>query len=141
MDIMDKSFLLNRVYVSDYSFALSPSYKIEDDIPERLHATLMHRFEKIDADHAKVEIRVVLGGQKADPYYFALVVGGIIQEKDFGVDPKNKEALWETALAILFPYARSMTSTLTSLAGVRAYVLPVINVRKFFENGTKKSGK
>lgn len=141
MDAMDKSFLLNKLYVSNYSFVVSPTYSVEEDASDRIPATLMHRYEKIDNDHARVEIRVVLGAKKKSPYSFELVFGGIFEEKEYDEDPINKDALVETALAVLFPYVRALTTSLTSMSGVNGYVLPVINVHKFFAGKATKGKK
>lgn len=141
MDAMDKFFLLNKLYISNYSFVVSPTYSANDDTMDRIPATLMHRYEKIDDDHARVEIRVLLGGKKESPYSFELVVGGIFEEKNYDKDPLNKDALVETALAVLFPYVRALTTSLTSMSGVNGYILPVINVHKFFVGKATKGKK
>ena len=44
------------------------------------------------------------------------------------------EAKWETnAIAIMFPYLRSMVSMITSSSGREPIILPTMNVAKLFE--------
>ena len=47
---------------------------------------------------------------------------------------------WEpNALAILFPYARSIISSFTAQSGIPAIILPTVNIAKIFQDSSRNS--
>jgi preprotein translocase subunit SecB len=64
--------------------------------------------------------------EKDYPFYLHMSVTG-----DFSVDPlveENLQLIETNAVAILFPYLRSLVSTITANANVAPLILPPINV-------------
>ena len=67
------------------------------------------------------------------PFEMKIVITGY-----FTIENNNEEINFEpNAIAILYPYIRSIVSTYTANTNVNALILPIINVNKLIEN-TKK---
>lgn len=72
------------------------------------------------------------------PFNMNLSLTGIF-EIDFTDIDKMREFAETNAVAILFPYLRSMVSTYTANANVSPLILPPINVVSLMEQGEKHS--
>lgn len=98
-----------------YSFNFSKALMLlsEHDIQENLCVNIFYS-EEGEFDTAQYKLSVELAGR--------FVCNEPWQKK------------WEAnVLAILFPYLRSIVSTLTSLSGREPIVLPTVNVASLFE--------
>lgn len=142
MDSKENSeVLLEKMYVGNFRFDILQSDNSIQSKTHEITTKVMHRFSKIDADRAQVELRAVLGGNKGDPYRLDVIVGGVFNTKNFEDDPRKLDFMKNGTLAILFPYLRSTLASLTSIAGVNISFLPVVNTRKFFGDQIKKDDK
>ena len=56
----------------------------------------------------------------------------------FTIENENKINFEPNAIAILYPYIRSIVSTYTAQANIMPLILPVINVNKFIEDNEKE---
>lgn len=70
--------------------------------------------------------------EKHYPFTMELVIEGM-----FTINPEEKGNVIEkyqgNAMAILFPYARSLVSTYTANSNVSALILPTININKYLK--------
>ena len=82
----------------------------------------------------KLRTKVFVGENEETALRFASVelVGNFKSNMD--ISP-----VWETnALAILFPYARSIISGITAQSGFPPVILPTVNIAKMFKEAEKK---
>lgn len=70
---------------------------------------------------------------KTNTYLKCVVTGVFIQENDSEID------LTPNAVAILFPYLRSIISDVTSKGSKSPIILPPINIHEFLENAEKSN--
>lgn len=113
-------------------YAEEISYKYEKIERAKEKVTIDNDFEiqvgKQDDKNFAIKIIYVVKKQKDLPYNIKVVYIGEFEyhgeEKD-GIDK-----YLDNAVAILFPYLRTLISSLTMIAGVRPLVLPILNVQK-----------
>mgnify|MGYP003285924755 CR=1 FL=1 len=87
-----------------------------DIIDENMNVTLqVEIFENAEENNKPFEMKVNLTGY-------------------FTTDGCNPERLRANAIAILYPYVRSIVSTYTANANITPLILPVINVNKLIED-------
>ena len=83
----------------------------------------------------KLKTKVFVGDNEENSPRFASVelLGNFRSDKDISY-------VWETnALAILFPYARSIISGITAQSGFPPIILPTVNIAKMFKDTEQKN--
>ena len=70
--------------------------------------------------------------EKNYPFKINVIIEGIFETSN-----KNVDIFKNNAIAILFPYIRSLISTYTANSNVPTLVLPTINVNKYIEEAEK----
>lgn len=116
-------FNLNNAYVENTApvdFNIERFIEYEEDDDNTMYVTLiLNIFE--DAE------------EKNYPFSMFVDVTGIFKLDN--IDKEKRETFAEVnAVAILFPYLRSLVSTYTANSNVPALILPPINILKLIEN-------
>ncbi|MDE7439390.1 MAG: protein-export chaperone SecB [Clostridia bacterium] len=96
--------------------------------------TFKKEINKIDADKAKVVLKIAMNSTKEAPAPFTLqiIISGIFELKDW--ENSNSEIMKVNTVAILFPFLRSLLATVTCNAAVPPYVLPVLNINALLDD-------
>ncbi len=68
-----------------------------------------------------------------------IVIAGIFKKEDYPEDFENTNALHIIGASVLFPYARSILSFISSIDGKKPILLPTINLNNFFEKDPDKN--
>lgn len=98
---------------------------------------LDYEIEEREKYKKNVIIIVKIGNSDNLPYRLDLKLTGVFEYCDAndGLMQEEKEDLFtKNAIAILFPYVRSLISTYTSTSNVATLILPTLNVVKLLEN-------
>ena len=74
--------------------------------------------------------------EKNYPFEINVTITGFFVSED-----ENPEKYKANAIAILYPYIRSIISTYTANANINAFILPTINVNKLIEEQNEKDVK
>ncbi len=83
---------------------------------------------KQDDNNFAIKITYLVKKQKDLPYNIKVVYIGEFEYR--GEEKDGIDKYTDNAVAILFPYLRTLISSLTMIAGVRPLVLPILNVQK-----------
>ncbi|HEA6159840.1 protein-export chaperone SecB [Staphylococcus aureus] len=86
---------------------------------------------KDDGNKFNIKLNIEIGDKKFNEYDFFVNVSII---GDFETEENINSDLVPNAIAILFPYLRSLISDLTSKGNKKPIILPPINVNDLLEN-------
>ncbi|WP_286909587.1 protein-export chaperone SecB [Clostridium sp. UBA1652] len=129
--------ILHKVYAENIDFRRTDKYR-EDK--KNLEFKLGYAISNVDENNkCKLTIKVDLEDDNNRSMFFSLDFSGI-----FSLD--NGENLINTsfkknALAILFPYVRSMVTTITAQCGIQSIILPPMNFNALIDNEEKLGSK
>lgn len=118
INFKNNSSFINKNEKISISFNIAKDIKKNDNNMEVKLTTQI--FKDAEKNNYPFEMDVILTG------YFTIENN----EKDIDFEPN--------AIAILYPYIRSIVSTYTASANVNSLILPVINVNKLIENTKNK---
>lgn len=136
---MAKSDLLLLKYQVDrIQFVLNDSFDFKSKKSVKLNQSFTKNIDKIDENHCKVSLlfSVVDHEENPTPFELNVQISGIFKLDNWEEDDRNV-FIKTNAIAILYPFVRSLVATLTANANVPTYVLPVFNVAAWFEENDK----
>ena len=120
----------------DLRYHCNGDYEIPNGEPIEYSFSFQKKIERPSEQNLLVFLRtnVFIGDdENAAPYFISLELVGSF-ESDIDIRPQ-----WETnALAILFPYARSILSSVTAQTGLPPVVLPTVNISQMFKNAEER---
>jgi preprotein translocase subunit SecB len=113
-------FKLNEKFNNDGNVNLSPEFTKE--------------INKTDNDKYIVTLAININGENL-PFKLATSISGYFaaESSEF-----SEQLIHQNAVAILFPYLRSLVSSLTVTANIKPVILPTLNIVKMFEEETNK---
>ena len=86
----------------------------------------------------RVEINIFEDMRKNNfPFHMEVIVSGFFNVSSDDNTIKT-DKFYPNAIAILYPYIRSIITTYTAMANVNPMILPTINVNKFIESNKKE---
>lgn len=125
---------LHKIYVQNIKFARDDNYFDENS---KFNIKVGYETEKSkDNSKTKVSVRVGITNEKDAKLAIEVLLCGI-----FSMQPSNKgneKFFIKQSLAILFPYLRSVITTITAQAEIRPIVLPPINFNALIEEQYNK---
>ncbi len=131
------------VYTEGFSFSKSKEFKFEKngkpDWP--LEPKVTQSFEKLSDDIGKVTISVSIPGGDKFPFSLEATEAGIFELPGFEKSDKSLFLMRNNTLAIVYPYLRSLVSSVSSLGGFPPLILPAINTFSKFGDQTKENGE
>ena len=136
---MGKSDLLLLKYqVDKIVFSLNDKFDFKSTKAVKLNQNFSRNVEKIDENHCKVSLMFSVDDNEENPTPFELNVqiSGIFK-LDNWEEGDRSTFINTNAIAILYPFVRSLVATLTANANVPTYVLPVFNIVAWFEENNK----
>lgn len=130
----------NGYEVNNLNFELSPYYK--DNTEFKISPFFKMKVEDYDIDKYKVQLIFELRANDENPLPFNI---SITMTGDFSInmDEENESLrqalLHENAVAIMFPFLRSILASLTTTANVSPLILPIINLADSFKDDPLKT--
>ncbi len=123
---------LLRYTVDKMSFMLNKSFRPEPGEKIKIKPIFNREITKIKDERFAVTISVSLANlEKEIPFYLDVQLSGIFHSENWQEDKFNK-FLVKSATDVLYPYMRSIVTTLTANAHVPPYILPMVNVEAIF---------
>ena len=122
----------NGYRISELSYKCDPSFEFEGKNGEALRFNFQKVITKMGNRSIQLNLRTNVfysanDDMQASPYIIVLELAGRFDSEEDWNDQ------WETnALAILFPYARTIISSLTSQSGREPIILPTVNLAAMF---------
>jgi preprotein translocase subunit SecB len=120
-----------KMYVRHFNYMFNQQ-DFPKDVQDLKSPAILHHFEKIDQNTAKVEIRVIFQIKGQPSYFLDVAVGGIFSCPNFEKDAKRESFMKNTTIAILYPYLRSTALSLSGIAEMPQALLPIINTYNAF---------
>lgn len=119
INIYTKNFYLDNNKIKD------KEYNIKPEIGKNI--------EKINDNSYEVQLKFRIKGNSENetPFDLELIIAGVFSFKDFSQEDIDK-FLKINAVYILFPYLRSTLSTVMSSLMMKPILIPVIDVKTFF---------
>lgn len=96
---------------------------------------LNRKITKIDDDTVSVDLSIKIESEEL-PFFVDIQIGGIFVLKEWEKE-ENIVIIENNTVAILFPYLRTLVTTVTSNANLNPYILPIINVAEYFKSVKK----
>jgi preprotein translocase subunit SecB len=131
MEKGDSDLKIEKMYVRHFNYAFNIS-DFPSDVKDMSSPSLLHHFEKIDQNTVKVELRAIFKIEDDSKYFLDVAVGGVFICQNFESSKEKLSFVRNTSVAVLYPYLRSTTLSLSCLAGMPKAILPIINTYKVF---------
>ena len=128
----------NGYRISEFSYKCDPSFEFEGKDGETLRFNFQKAVTKMGSRSIQLNLRTNVFYSANDdiqssPYTITLELAGRFDSEEDWMEQ------WETnALAILFPYARMIISTLTSQSGREPIILPTVNLAAMFNANSEE---
>lgn len=132
------TFLEQRVEKVD--FWLNEDYveRDEDINVSMSFSKSIKRLAEPDRALLNLELRIFDGTREKNyPFYLHVSVSGLFGLSSMINSGEFDKLIKVNAVAILFPYVRSLVTNITASAGIRPLLLPLINVVAIFEEQEK----
>lgn len=117
--------------VTQIELKINKQFKFVEKV--NINPNLNIKVMKVDKDRFVLILSALISNEKKDlPFNSKIVIEGFFKLDDWEKG-ENELAVKNNATAILFPYLRQTLSSVTQLAGLPPYHLPVINIKEMFE--------
>lgn len=139
--VVRSSLTLLNVYTENVAFNRKDSYnKDKLDLEVKIASSIGIAENN---DLYKVLISLEIEDNRNKSLYIKVDTCGIFSfESDEKLKSKDKSVFLEkNSLAILFPYARSFITNITSQSGVEPIILPAINISAMVDKNNKQSNQ
>lgn len=128
---VNSSLVFNNYIVNDINFKYNESKKESWQLTFDIHNETRYNNEK-NRMQVKLSVELFKGVEDA-PFYMDVTITG-----DFKLNGNEDISKYEAnAIAIMYPYLRSIISTYTASANVNSLILPAINVNALLKKNKK----
>ena len=132
--MQSKSCLTLKNYiVKTINFSINEDFEFPEDEPVQINPTFQRDIHKIDDDNVVVSLIFSINNDNNDmPFSVFADIKGAFHLENWE-QPEQLPLITSNAVAILFPYLRTLVSMVTANANITPYVLPVMNIAAMFE--------
>lgn len=143
--MQSKSCLTMESYiVKKIKFLINEDFSFDENTTVGVTPEFKKQITKIDEDNASVILGFLIDNKEKDmPFSIDVEIEGVFR-LDNWEHPDRNTIIQSNAIAILFPYLRSVVSMITANANIPPYVIPVMNIVALFnkaENGEAESSE
>lgn len=133
-----KSILTLKNYiVKTMNFSINEEFQFGQDKTININPEFKRQVRKVDNDTATVNLGFCISNKKKDmPFSMEIDIEGLFYLENWE-QPEQLPIITSNAIAILFPYLRSLVSMITANANISPYVLPVMNIITLFDREEK----
>lgn len=123
---------LKNYIVKTMNFSINEDFQFNQDENINVNPEFKRQIRKVDDDTAVVNLKFCINNEKKDmPFSMEVDIEGLFHLKNWE-QPEQLPMITLNAIAILFPYLRSIISMVTANANISPYVLPVMNISALF---------
>lgn len=120
--------------VDKMSFILNKSFKVERDHKIKVKPNFNREITKRDQNSFILSLSISFDDyNEALPFYMDIQISGIFNVNNWETEPALRISS-VNGTAILYPYLRSLVTTLTANANVPPYILPITNPAVLFKD-------
>ncbi|MGE4321186.1 MAG: protein-export chaperone SecB [Acholeplasmataceae bacterium] len=118
--------------VDKMSFMLNKSFKPTPGEKIQIKPIFNREITKLDPNRMMLTLSVSLNNlEKEIPFYLDVQISGVFEVPDWE-DPDTNQFIITNATNVLYPYLRTIVTTLTANGNVPPYILPIVNVEALF---------
>ena len=130
---------LLKYAVNEINFALNENYDFSKKQSIKLNQNFTRSIKKINEDVCDVSLMFIINDSDdfPTPFTMKITITGTFKLKDWE-SKDNIDFIKTNAVAIVYPFLRSLVATITSNANIPSYILPVFNIAAYFEKEDKK---
>ena len=123
---------LKNYIVKTMNFSINEDFQFNQDENINVNPEFKRQIRKVDDDTAVVNLKFCINNEKKDmPFSMEVDIEGLFHLENWE-QPEQLPMITLNAIAILFPYLRSIISMVTANANISPYVLPVMNISALF---------
>lgn len=128
---------LKKYIVKTMNFSINEDFQFNQNTTISINPEFNRQIRKIDNDTAVVNLGFSISNENNDmPFSIEIDIEGLFHLENWE-HPDNLQIITSNAIAILFPYLRSLVSMVTANANISPYVLPVMNITALFDGETE----
>ena len=125
---------LKNYIVKTMNFSINEDFQFNQDENINVNPEFKRQIRKVDDDTAVVNLKFCINNEKKDmPFSMEVDIEGLFHLENWE-QPEQLPMITLNAIAILFPYLRSIISMVTANANISPYVLPVMNISALFSD-------
>ena len=128
---------LENYIVKTMNFSINENFQFNQNTTISINPEFKRQIRKIDNDTVTVNLGFCIINEKNDmPFSMEIDIEGLFHLENWE-QPDQLPIITSNAIAILFPYLRSIVSMITANANISPYVLPVMNINALFDDKTE----
>ena len=129
---------LKQYLVKTIKFSVNEDFCFPENEQINLTPEFQREITKIDNDNVCVSLKFSINNEKGDmPFSIFVDIKGCFEMENWE-QPDLFPLINSNAVAILFPYLRSIITMLTANANIPPYTLPVMNIGALFEQNNNE---
>ena len=125
------SLSLENYIVKEIHFSINEDFHYEKGRQIEINPIFGRSIHKLDEDYALVDLSFDVDKNENIPFSISIVVEGKFKLGNWET-PENINLMSVNALAILFPFLRSVVTSVTANANIIPYIIPVMNINAMF---------
>ncbi|MBE5754075.1 MAG: hypothetical protein E7340_01885 [Clostridiales bacterium] len=126
-------FKLVEYNVTEFSYSINNEFSSQEETLQ-IPFKFSNKITGLDENNFSIDIKAKIEDAKNFPFKLNCAIRAIFNVEKW---EENKEQNEMTALTILFPYMRTLVTTLTSAAEVQPIMLPVMNIVELVKSQRK----
>jgi preprotein translocase subunit SecB len=124
---------LKQFIVKKMSFAINESFSFGQNATINISPEFTRRMRKVDENSAIINLGFFINNDNNDmPFSMEIDIEGLFDLEGWE-KPDQLKIMVSNTIAILFPYLRTLVSTITASANISPYILPVMNINSLFD--------
>lgn len=127
---------LKNYSVKKINFELNNSFNFSKSQEIKICPQFNRNIKKIDDDIVAVGLSINIGDSFALPFFVNIEIEGVFKLKEWEKD-NNRVFIEKNAVAILFPYLRTLVTMVTANSNLNPYILPIMNIADMFDTSNK----
>lgn len=136
---MQTALQLLKYSVNQITFTLNEQFDYSQKQPIQVNPHFARNFKRIDQNVCDVSLTFLINdsAECPPPFTMKVIVTGTFRLDEWEKD-ENIDLIKTNAVAIIYPFLRSLVATITSNANIPSFILPVFNVIAYFEEEERK---
>lgn len=133
----NSSMILKKYFVDKILFQYNHEFDAKDEVKIPLSPQFARHIEEINDNLVKVSLDILIeDNENKLPFSLDIRVCGVFYLEKW---QEKMDFIKNNAIAILFPYLRSLVTTVTANSNIPPYILPVMNIIALFEQSEKNN--
>lgn len=134
----NSSLSLNKYIVKNIHFSINESFQFNQHVTIEINPEFTRQIRKIDENNALVNLVFKIKNENLDlPFSLEVDIEGLFHLENWE-HPDSVSLMVTNSIAILFPYLRSLVSTVTANANISPYLIPVMNINALFDQNKEE---